>query len=388
MLYYEYGHYATHEPRFITERDPYFRDVVAMYKDLDEQEFNEWWNEVLDDPTLLPSYQAYQMKVSLPSPNKNHLHKRPQRLMRPRRGTPEVYTMSIGNMDPISPFTNALLPSDLILDETYYEVTWSDVEQAWKPVYRPQPVNYLFQGKRGMGKSLTAAALGDQRAKLFFRYKNTYKGQPQRVLSNMWIKSVQDAGPIAFERVKKDGIEILHTIMPCDAELPYVMTAHRPIFTNNGLVIWDEVADITLSTRANAREVRDSTMILRQIRKQATEFIITTQYMGSLPTVIRQQIDIYCDLDYNKKADMVTVYCFDWDGQFTGSTRHKARGHMDMTNKDCDWAFEITHISRMFGKYDTDEIQGAAWQSARDRKRIRDAQNARHETKGYAIPTR
>lgn len=365
---------------YVTERSPRFEEVVTTWRqDGEGESLDYWWNIVRHEVWHPNEHESVgeplkrrKVKESVNEPSfYDGIIKKP-RVGKPWYG----WDLSTMGMAPLDNFTSPLEPLDEHL--TDYRVSADDdtIIDRFKPIERPQPVNFILTGTRGTHKSAVTAAIGHTYCTKFEQRKHIKpRGQRQRVISNYYIKSVMDVGPVAFERQNVGRAhEHLVPIHPVDIDHPITIPAQRPAWSNDCEIMIDEFADYASNLRSTAREARDFGAWGRQIRKQGTEMWVNTQFFEQLPGgSVGVQLDVFARLEYSKGRNEVDVMCWDWWGQFTKSNKHRRKG-MNFIDLNYDWAFTISNISAVYPLYNTDQVIPPAWYPQSDRRQILDNQ--------------
>ena len=375
------------EVRYITEKSPLFDQLVEKFYELGNSlQFFQLWNEWRHNPPPTRKYVWHYPPVSNKKPAGGFYK---GLVKKPKVGN-AWYGFKVGEFEPVSDFVRPYEPQDEFLAEQRESEIYN-LNNNWKVNDMPQPVNFLLTGTRGTGKSLATSAIGKVYADKFEKRRHLKPdGQRQRVLSNYWHRSADNAGPVAFKRIPVQNpatgrmdLETLEPVPPCHIDHPVTIPAERPQWSNNAIVLIDEFADYASNLRATAREARDFGAWGRQMRKQGTEIFCNTQFLNQIPGgTVGVQMDIFGRLDYDRSADEITVQCYDWYGQFYAESGQQNQKHgMDFVSKRYDWAFTICGISKLFNpkEYDTNQVIPAVWLPEDERKRILENQMTKDE---------
>ena len=197
------------------------------------------------------------------------------------------------------------LPTEPLVQEAAAEANYLHAQDFM------DPINVLISGRKGTFKSVVTGWLETWFCRAFGA--TTIDGErQQRVLSNYYVKEVQEAGPIAEEQKYEfdpqtgefrpqysGGEPMMTSVNPCDIEHPAKIAKLRPIWGYDTLIGIDELSSHVSTMRATGREVRMFNQFLSQQRKSSQEIISNTQFIHLIPP---SSIACYFDLFVRLKA--------------------------------------------------------------------------------------
>ena len=203
---------------------------------------------------------------------------------------------------PTSAFRLESFAKEQLHDDPYVHEAF-DESNYLVPQEKADILNSMILGPRGRGKSLLMAMKGTWWTRAFAarRMKN---GKQQRVISNIWVREVDEAGPIGYEGEYEFDDETGMYVEVTGGEqvpIPACAPTHisklaydRPEWGYNTLILFDEAADFVSNLRPNSKTAQAFGALLRQQRKYELEIVGSTQFVWQLPPgTATVQFDIF-----------------------------------------------------------------------------------------------
>jgi len=241
-------------------------------------------------------------------------------------------------------------------------------------MWNSKPIISLLTGRRGHGKTLGMAAIGDVQMDIWKAHKVR-----RHILTNIWLEYAEKQGVIAFDQ------ETEKEIRGCDPFLVDWIIEYFPNWLNQKLLLVDEIQS-AISNRMSLSRINEGfSQFVTQIRKRQCDMVATTQFPHFLDKRYLWQVDLFveCEMWRTKRAVIrgekgkliwgrevkggaahIRQYVFDYWGQWTGLRMHKLWPPMVGQH---DWERRFWNVHRMFGKYRTEEIVAPIHSSARER---------------------
>lgn len=211
---------------------------------------------------------------------------------------------------------------------------------ATLPVYnkKPQSTVVLLMGRRGAGKTLTMTARLRMMLDLYQHYH-----VPFHLMSNYFVK---------FFRPPENGHHV-------DVYDPMLSAAFQnyPAWMANGFMALDEIQGTAYGRNSISVSNKSTAQFLTQIRKRHVELICTTQFPQVLDYQVLLQVDLFveCEIIWSHQTPAaVRLYIHDYWGQWTGLNYRK---RWPPTKDVADRVTRLVNIHKVFGQYDTDQIQ-------------------------------
>ena len=225
------------------------------------------------------------------------------------------------------------------------------------PQQRPgeefKPVNVMFCGRRGKGKTMAQAGLAKRHSRNFVRL-----GLPWKVISNHWLAFADYNSPFLLEEVWQQDPHMAH----------------------NSLVCIDEITAAAVSRRPTARTNVDAGRWIEQVRKFPAEVTCTTQFPTEVDRYFTRQIDIFvmCEARIGRYARVnpvvaarayIDLYVFDLWGQWTGRYDIPKLGWPPPLWR-ADDLIRIGNLPSFWNDYRSQEVIPTLWGSEAYRDRV------------------
>lgn len=205
--------------------------------------------------------------------------------------------------------------------------------------YRADPVNLMFTGIRGKGKTLSMTAL----AKFFYDMANG----SLKVWSNY---------PITFGEY--------HPNLPLEI-------CDYPEWLRNGIILIDEIATFATALRSLSGQALEFSTFLQQVRKRHIHVWSATQFPWMVASYTNTQInafvmpelhDYYAIPDDDPRADTVWLSFFDWFGYY-GDPLNQRYAHWPPPMEESISAMGLEGLiaSGAYDLYDTENVVEPAW---------------------------
>ena len=226
------------------------------------------------------------------------------------------------------------------------------------------PMNVLICGRRKAGKSLVTSAIAEFMDAGF--KKIAARGGPKRgILSNYWIKWLQERGPIGRDVVQdENGDPYIADIYACDQEHPFrVNKVPPPTYAVDKFWVFDEFADVVNSQQAASNYARDWGATMRQQRSAGAELLTNTQFPHQVAQgTVLLQIDLIVRAENLRLSGdgYIDLLFYDWHGQITGYPHHGRI--LPPPESDYDWAITMGNLKYQFDKYRTRQMIKPTWQ--------------------------
>ena len=196
-----------------------------------------------------------------------------------------------------------------------------------------QPRVMLFYGRRGNGKSLLATAFAKTHADRWHK-----AGAPKRVLTNYDVAFSDHVSADLYAEMTLGDIDTTHCI-----------------------IVFDEVAELMPSMRANTREALDMQSWLKGIRKQGADMFMTTQRPHEILGSVRYQTDFFISCkdpyrrDPKRKGRVVEASIFDWWGAIS-EYPFGSNAPFPQPDENAHWRRKYFNLNAFWQYYDTREV--------------------------------
>ena len=204
-----------------------------------------------------------------------------------------------------------------------------------------QPRVTLFYGRRGNGKSLLATAFAKTHAE---RWAKT--GYPKQVLANFNLSFATHSSADLYAEMTLGNLNTRHSI-----------------------ILFDEVAELMPSMRANTREALDLQSWLKAIRKDGVDLIMTTQRPHEILGMMRFQTDFFISCidpyrrDPKRKGKVVNASIFDWWGAVS-EYPFGSNAPFPQPDENAHWRRKYLNLNRFWDDYDTQEVIRGTYSTA------------------------
>ncbi len=209
---------------------------------------------------------------------------------------------------------------------------------------RFSPIVGMFTGRRNAGKTYTITVLGDMMRARYIKQGVMVPQWPKdpmnsywKIISNYWT---------SFSIYDQTAIDGIITFEP---------------WVKNLLLLMDELQTELLNRRAMSRANVGMSNFLTMIRKRRIDCLFTTQSPTQIDPNVLYQTDVFIIVTTSDNMRYISLYCFDWQGQWTGNGYTRRDWPPPLSRADWVIELEVFKPKKYFAMYNTDEVHATAY---------------------------